>query len=157
MASRLDMTERLELRSEDRSASLTLAFVEAEDITGSVAANVEVRAGEFAGAVPSVWFQRDALDEFAVALSRFEQERSGSVSVCNLGVPDATNEFKMSLAARSGGHASLVVSILRVRYAPSGLSPLELTARFDVDGGDLGQFVHDWRDLFAERTRPPAI
>lgn len=48
------MTERLELRSEDRSASLALAFAEAEDLTGSVAADVEVRAGEFAGAVPSV-------------------------------------------------------------------------------------------------------
>ena len=142
------MTESLELRSADRLAKLALTYVDFEDYTGTsaIAVDVEVEAHKFAGAVPSVWFQRAPLDEFDASLAQFERERSGSVSVCNLGVPEASNELTLSLAARSGGHAVLSVSLFRLSY------DLQLAVRFDVDGGDLGQFVRDWRGLFAVRV-----
>ena len=99
-----------------------------------------------------MWFQQRPLDEFGGALVRFERERSSRVSVCNLGVPEAANEFEMSTAARPGGHMSLAVSLLRVRYAAARPFPLRLAVGFDVDGGDLGRFAQGWRDLFAPRT-----
>lgn len=146
------MIERVQLRSADRLAGLVLTYVDFEDYTGTsaIAVDVELEAYGFAGAVPSVWFQRGPLDEFGEALVRFERERSGSVSVCNLGAPGASNEFTMSMAARSGGHASLQASVRRLSYR------LELTASFNVDGGELGQFVRDWRGLFAMRLPPAA-
>ena len=156
VASPSAVTEHLVLRSEDRTASLTIDFADAESYTGAVAADVAVSADGFTGAVRSVWFQRTALDAFDSALRRFERDRSGSVSVCNLGVPDATNEFRLTLDARAGGHAAATVSLLRVRHTRSGFSPLEVVVRFDVDGGDLDRLARAWDELFRERAEPPA-
>lgn len=142
------MTERLELRSHDRLDSLVLTFADFEDYSGAIAVDVELKAFTFAGKVQSVWFQRRPLDEFDDAFERFERERSGSVSICNLGVPGSGNEFAMSLVGRSGGYALLSASLVRIGFERE----LELAVRFDVDGGDLGQFIRDWKDLFVKRS-----
>lgn len=142
------MPERLRLCSDNQFARLVLTHV--GDEAGAVAVDVELRADAFA--VPFVWFQRGTLDTFGEALVRFERERSGSVAVSDLGEAAAASAFSMTLSASPGGGPSVAVSILRVRYARSRYAPLELTARFDVDGGDIGAFVRGWQGLFSERA-----
>ena len=145
------MTETFALTSSDRESWVRLTLVETEPVTDAVCVRVEAEVQDFAGAVPRVWMQRSALDAFAPALARFEAERSGSVEVVNSGSPDATNEFALTLEARSGGHARATALLRRLRYDRSGLAPLELLVRFDVDGGDLATLVQRWGALFAPR------
>jgi hypothetical protein len=127
-----------------------LIEVQPENPSGleAVSCSVAASCGGFNGKIESVWFSSDDIDLFLSQFQKFEEKRSGSVSLTNMSSLSEFSPLRFEVfSIDEVGHFAVRADLLRTTYIADELRPLKLSVCFLIDSGNLSSMLIEFRKL----------
>jgi len=112
--------------------------------------SVEVSCNGFRGQNSSIWFGQDEIQGFLKEMQVLEKERKGIAQLVSLGYPSEHVELDLQIYSTDNmGHFALKCDLQKIRYSSrQELSPLKVSAVFNLDSGDLVNIMSEFESLF---------